>query len=70
MMTSPLWRWELDKLDFLTRFHTDFYPLTFGQEDARAEDEVARAGRQVRAPVPHLGMISRSPRRLAFMGGR
>ena len=47
-------REELDKLDLLTCFPTDLYLLTFGQEDARAEDEVTRGGRQVRSPVPRL----------------
>ena len=59
VMTWPLLRWELDKLELTSCLPTDVYLLTFGQEDPRAEDEVARGGRQVRSPVPHLGVITR-----------
>ena len=59
MMTWPLLRWELDKLELTSCLPTDLYLLTFGQEDPRAEDEVARGGRQVRSPVPHLEVITR-----------
>jgi hypothetical protein len=37
-----------------TSILTCTYSLTFGQEDARAEDEVGRAGRQVLPPVARL----------------
>ena len=59
VMTWPLLRWELDKLELPSCLPTDLYLLTFGQEDPRAEDEVARGGRQVRSPVPHLEVITR-----------